>query len=109
MKKVYICSRYKGVSVEVMKNIQFARIYSRTAWEKGFFPITPHLYLPSFLDDGNKTERGAALKLACKAMEICAEVWVFGKRYSKGMEKEIAKAQELKKPIKYFDEYGEPL
>ena len=109
MKKVYICSRYKGTSVEVQKRLQLARIYSRIAWDKGFFPIAPHLYLPQFLDDGNKTERGAALKLGIKALKECAEVWVFGESYSNGMKKEIERAQELKKPIKYFDQRGEPL
>ena len=109
MKYVYICSRYKGTNNEVVKNIQLARIYSRMAWEKGFFPIAPHLYLPQILADDSKTERGAALKLGLKALEKCSQLWVFGRNFSKGMKAEIERAQELKKPIKYFDEYGEPL
>lgn len=109
MKKIYICSRYKGTAREITKHKQLARIYCRMAWDKGFFPIAPHLYLPQILDDENKTERGAALKLGLKALEACAEVWVFGKKISKGMRGEIERAAELKIPVKYFDEYGEPL
>lgn len=109
MKKIYICSRFKGSSVSVTKHIQLARIFCRMAWDKGFFPIAPHLYLPQFLDDGNKTERGAALKLGLKALEVCAEIWVFGKTISKGMKAEIERAETLKIPIKYFDEYGNAL
>lgn len=109
MERIFICSRFKGEARAVSKNKQLARIYSRMVWEKGFFPIAPHLYLPQVLDYGNKTERGAALKLGLKAIEQCAEVWVFGKAYSKGMKAAIERAAELNIPVKYFDEYGEPL
>lgn len=109
MKRIYICSPYKGTTNNVTKHKQLARVYCRIVWDKGFFPIAPHLYLPQFLDDGSKTERGAGLKLGLKALEVCAEMWVFGKTFSKGMKAEIERAETLKIPIKYFDEYGNAL
>ena len=107
MKRIYICSPYKGKTYNVEKHKQLARVYCRMAWDKGFFPIAPHLYLPQFLDDWSKTERSAALKYGLKALEQCAEIWVFGKKISTGMKAEIEKAEALKIPVKYFTEYGE--
>ena len=109
MKTIYICSPYKGTTNNVTKHRQLARVYCRMVWDKGFLPIAPHLYLPQFLDDGNKTERSAAIKLGLKVLEQCAEIWVFGENISKGMKAEIEHAETLKIPIKYFTEYGEPL
>ena len=109
MGSILICSRYTDEVRKIAKNKQLARIYCRMAWDKGFFPIAPHLYLPQVLDYGNKAERGAALKLSLKALEKCAEVWVFGGNYSKGMRAAIERAAVLNIPVKYFDEYGDPL
>lgn len=106
MKKIYICSRFEG---EKEKHKQLARIYCLMAWGKGFFPIAPHLYLPQFLDDGNKEQREAALQLGLKALEQCSEIWVFGQCVSEGMRREIKQAEALKIPVKYFDQFGEEL
>lgn len=106
MKKIYICTRYKSVSREG-KNKRLAQIYSRLAWDQGFFPIFPQLYLPQFLDDWSKTEREAAERLSMKAIEYCDEVWVFGKTIAKNVKDVIERAAELKIPVKYFTELGE--
>ena len=109
MERIYICSRFKSNNGDTEKHIQLARIYCRMAWDRGYFPIAPQLYLPQVLDYGNKTEREAALKLYLKALARCSELWVFGEHISKGMQAVIDKAKELRIPIKYFDEYGEAL
>lgn len=108
MKKIFICSRYKNASREG-KNKRLAQIYCRLAWDKGYFPIFPQLYLPQFLDDWSRVERDAAERLALKAIECCNEVWVFGKTLAVNVKNTIARAAELNIPVKYFDEYGEPV
>lgn len=109
MERIYICSRFKSNNGDTEKYTQLARIYCRMAWDRGYFPIAPQLYLPQVLDYGNKTERDAALKIYLKVVPRCSELWVFGIAISKSMQAVIDKAKELKIPVRYFDEYGEPL
>ena len=108
MKSVFICTRYKSAN-RTGKQRRLMTIYCRIAWDKGFFPIAPQLYLPQFLDDWSRTERVAAEKLSLKAIEYCSEVWVFGMTIAKNVKDEIARAAELNIPVKYFDEFGEPV
>ena len=109
MKKIYICARKKDVYGNTKKYKQYARIYCRIAWDKGLFPIAPNLYLPQFLDDTKTAEISDVRKLCCKALEVCAEVWVFGTTITKDMQAEIERAKELKIPVKYHDVHGDPL
>jgi len=98
---VYICSPFSG-NTEV--HIGMARAYCRFAVDKGYLPIAPHLLFPQFLDDADQFER----KLGCRFGEIlmdrCAEVWVFGSYFSKGMKAEIQRAKRKGYTIRYFNE-----
>lgn len=108
MKRVYICSNILSKSyVTRKKNLQMTRIYCRLVWEKGYFPIAPHLYLKQFLDDEDKNERKEAMRIDLQVLEQCAEMWVFGKVISWGMQEEIEQAKRLNLPIRYFNQYGE--
>ena len=108
MKKIYVCSR-RGRITSYEKYEQLARVYSRMVWDKGYFPITPDLYLPQFLDGFSKAELKAIARLKKASMKQCAEVWVFGTLISKDMQTDIKTAETLNIPVKYFDQYGEPL
>ncbi len=109
MKKVFICSPYKGATSSATKQKRLARVFCRKAWEVGYFPIAPHLYLPQFLDVWYVKERKTASNISLKAIEACAEMWVFGENFTKEMREAITQAEALKIPITYFDEYGELL
>jgi hypothetical protein len=98
---VYICSPYSG---NVNHNIKMAQKYSRFAVYKNFIPITPHIYFTQFLDDLNPTERKIAIQMNQSLMRLCSQVWVFGNKISKGMQKEIKYAQRKHIKIRYFKE-----
>ena len=87
MKKVYICSPYRG---DVETNVQNARKYCRAAVEMGCLPIAPHLLFPQFLDDDDITDRRRGMARAMELLFICDEVWVFGMNHpTAGMMQEI--------------------
>ena len=75
MKKVYICSPYRG---DVETNVQNARKYCRAAVELGCLPIAPHLLFPQFMNDDDPAERGVAIEMDFNLIGICDEIWAFG-------------------------------
>ena len=97
MKKVYICSPYRG---DVETNVQNARKYCRAAVELGCLPIAPHLLFPQFLDDDNPRERERGMIMAHELIFMCDELWVFGlDNPSEGMGKEICWAEGAGVPV----------
>jgi len=99
-KKVYICSPIGcGVGSQIK-----ARLYCRFAYDKGFDPICGYIYYPQFLDERNKDEKTAIVRFGLERMYEAKAVWVFGKRISPRMRAEIELAEDLKIPVKYFDE-----
>lgn len=102
MKKIFICSPYRG---DVKKNTQKARTYCRRAYEEGCIPIAPHLLFPQFLDEANEKERAAGIAMGLELMRDCDEVWVFGNATA-GMEQEIRFAVEHGKHV-WFKEIEE--
>ena len=97
MKKVYICSPYRG---DVETNVQNARKYCRAAVELGCLPIAPHLFFPQFMDDDDPAERRAAIKMGIDLIGVCAEIWVFGLDHpTEGMSMEIQHATSRNIPV----------
>ena len=97
MKKVYICSPYRG---DTETNVENARKYCRAAVELGCLPIAPHLFFPQFLDDDDITDRSRGMARAMELLSICDEVWVFGiDNLSEGMEKEVKWADSNSIPV----------
>ena len=97
MKKVvYIASAYSG-SIE--NNVELTRAYSRFAVSEGAFPLNPILNLHGVLDETDSRETALAIDL--ELLHRCDELWVFGTP-TKGMKREIAEAEKLKMPVKYF-------
>ena len=95
MRKVYICSPYRG---DVEKNVRNARSYCRMAVEEGAIPMAPHIYFTQFLDDADEAQRGIGIEAGIQLMLECDEVWVFGEP-TEGMKSEIGRAQENRMKI----------
>ena len=98
---VFVCSPFAGC---VRENVQNARRYSRFTYLSGYMPITPHLMYPLFLDDKQTKERQDGMDMGLRLLDLCEELWVFGDRYSSGMQREIAHAIARCMTIRYFDE-----
>ena len=99
-RKVYVASRYAGDEVA---NTTAAIGYCRRVIQDGYMPIASHLLYPQILDDKNPAERELGLSFGLALLQMCDEVWVFGK-VTKGMAGEIEEAKKLKKQIRYFEE-----
>jgi hypothetical protein len=99
-RKVYVASRYAG---DVVANTTAAIGYCRRVIQDGYMPIASHLLYPRILDDKNPAERELGLSFGLALLQMCDEVWVFGK-VTKGMAGEIEEAKKLKKQIRYFEE-----
>lgn len=99
MKKIFVCSPYRG---DVEKNRANALRYRNMAVRSGYLPYVPHLYFPQFLDDHDPEQREAGMAAGLEWLEICAEVWVFGKP-TEGMQIEIFHAEKLGKKVRWFN------
>lgn len=98
MKKVYICSPCRG---DYENNIQRAKEFSRAAVERGYIPITPHIYLTQFMDDAVPAERELGLSIGRELVLMCDELWAFGLDCpTAGMAAEIELARECGLPVR---------
>ncbi len=98
--KVYVVSRYAG---DIENNVLSAIRYCKFVITKGKMPIAAHLLYPQIVDDNVPAEREIGTMFGIALLEMCDEVWCFGKELSSGMEREIQEAKRLGKPIKYFN------
>lgn len=96
---VYVCSPFSG---NLESNVENTQRYCRFAVDSGFVPFAPHLLFPQFMYDEVPEERELALFMGIVMLTKCAELWVFGERISKGMSKEIHKAEARNMLIRYF-------
>lgn len=101
---VYICSPYSG---DIETNAENARKYSHFAVDNNAIPFAPHLLLPQYMSE--ETEREDAMLMNKVFLSKCDELWVFGKKITKGMTYEIEKAEKYSKPIRYFTDETEEL
>ena len=101
---VYICSPFAGA---IEYNLSRARGYCRLAVSKGYIPLAPHLHFPQFLDDSDSEQRKLGLFFALVLLGKCDEIWVFGRRISDGMAREIDVAKQRNIPLRHFNEKGE--
>ena len=73
----FVSSKYKG---DIEANIQKAREYGKIAFEMGFYPIVPHLYIPQILNDNDYKQRRLAQKaclefvIVCDVFMLCGEM-----------------------------------
>lgn len=101
---VYICSPFAG---EIEYNLSRARGYCRRAVSKGYIPLAPHIHFPQFMDDEDSEQRKLGLIFALVLLGKCDEVWVFGRRISEGMAREIDAAERRGILIRHFTDKGE--
>ena len=97
---VYICSSYAG---DVEKNTEAARAHCRFAVRRGCIPLAVHLLFPQFMDDEDPEQRKKALSFGLTLMDRCDEVWVFGKKVSKGMAVEMKWANRRGYVVRRFE------
>ena len=98
---VYICSPYAG---DIEGNARRAQTYCRFAVSQNYIPLAPHLYFPQFMDEDSLEERSLGIAFGLVLQGRCRDVWVFGRRISKGMAVEIEKARERNLRLRYFTE-----
>ena len=97
MKRVFICSPYRG---NIVENTHNAEHYCKMAIKAGFLPIAPHLYFTRFFNEDSEEERDIGIAMGIELMHLCDEMWVFGKA-TEGMKREI-KAWKGRLAIKYI-------
>ena len=98
---VYICSPYAG---DIEENARRAQEYCRFSVSQNYIPLAPHLYFPQFMDEDSLEERSLGISFGLVLQSRCREVWVFGRRISKGMAVEIEKAKKRNLRLRYFTE-----
>ena len=85
MKKIFICSPLRG---NIKKNQSNAKKYARDVSLSGNIPIVPHIYFTQFLNENDEQERLQGIKSGIALMDICDEMYVYGKP-TEGMKMEI--------------------
>jgi len=88
----YVCSPFRG---DAEKNKERAKEYSRSVFDAGYIPITPHLYFTNFLSDDNPKERTAGMEMGLALLPHCRVLLVCGDQITEGMKTEIQHAQKL--------------
>lgn len=100
MKKVFICSPYRG---DIEENTKVAREFGRLAAMCDYVPVIPHLVFPQFLDDNDPQERILGITLGAELLKGCDMMWVVGSKVTRGMQFEIDIAKNIKLPIRCYD------
>lgn len=98
---VFICSPFAG---DITENTKKAKQYMQFAIKAGVTPFAPHLLYPQVLDENDPEQRELGLCLGIIWLYKCNELWVFGRRITNGMQREIAKANKRGIPVRRFNE-----
>ena len=91
MKLIYVCSAYEGADSDYKAAVEYGRYVKRA----GGVPIIPHIMYHGILKDTEFEEKEAIICICRSFMELCSEVWVFGKRRTFNVKEEIALARNL--------------
>ena len=100
MKKIFVCSPYRG---DIEGNTKTAASVARILSEAGYMPIVPHLYFPNFLREEDQHERILGIELGIELMKECDKIWIIGTKITTGMEFELETAKELQIPVEMYD------
>ena len=98
IKKVFVCSPYKGNYFKRKSNIKKAKEYCQNIASYGMIPIAPHLYFTQFLNDKSLKQRTLGLAMGLELLKQCNYIYVYGKPTA-GMEIEIKSAKKYGIPI----------
>lgn len=102
MKKIFICSPFRG---NIEENKKAAQFFAKVIIGTGRIPIAPHLYFPQFLDEDDPNERMNGIEMGLELMDVCDEVYVLGFNITEGMRFELNHAREKRIPVRLYDEY----
>ena len=97
MKKVYICAPLGG---DIEGNLEKVKRYTKYALICGTAPVVPHFYALC-LNDANKAEREIGLAAGLSMLWFCDEIWIFGDKFTEGMQSEISFCKNLNIRIRY--------
>ena len=100
MKKIFVCSPYRGNIEENTKRAIFA---ARVICNCGYIPVVPHLYFPQFLNDDDQFERIKGIEYGIELMKGCDQLWLIGTEISKGMECDREVAKKIRIPVILHD------
>ena len=87
MKKVFVCSPYRG---DIDKNTKAAREYCKIEIMQGNAPFASHLMFPQFLEEDNPADREKGIRAGLEIMRACDELHVYGEKITEGRSREIA-------------------
>ena len=98
---IYVASPLAG---DIEGNVKRAYEHCRYVVANQAIPFAPHAYFSGFLDDGIKEERSIGMFLGREMLKKCSALWAFcdNGEPSDGMKEEIALAEELGIPVRYF-------
>ena len=106
-KKVFICSPFHprgdtaGQRAEDLRhNRQRARLACEYAVSCGYLPLAPHMFFPTFLDENAPRERELGIQFGLEWLGECQELWIIGRRITRGMKREIAAARAMNIPVR---------
>lgn len=102
MKKIFICSPFRG---NIEENKKAAQFFAKVIIGTGRVPVAPHLYFPQFLDEENPNERMNGIEMGLELMDVCDEVYVLGFNITEGMKFELDHARAKHIPVRLYDEY----
>lgn len=107
MKRVYIAGPISGGTLETLANIRRGLKAASRAIKLGHAVFSPHLdfQLNLVAEPGDVLSVAEYQDNSMAWLEVSNEVWVLpGYESSKGTEREILRARELRIPIKYLTE-----
>lgn len=98
---IYVASPLAG---DIEGNLKRANEHCRFVVANEAIPFAPHVFFSGFLKDEIPEERSIGMFLGREMLKKCAALWAFcdDGEPSQGMQTEIALAQELGIPVRYF-------
>ena len=97
MKKVFVCYQNEDKQIEEIETLAICK-YIRA---KGYLPIAPKIYLPSFLTD-EESDRGFGRTAKLSLLYVCDELWYTGDTITRDMTEEICLVMEKQKIVQYI-------
>lgn len=95
MKRIFICSPYRG---DIQANTARALELCRFVLRAGHAPFAPHLFYPQMLDDGDQEQRAAGIAAGMAWLDACDAVLRAGP-ISEGMYHELKHAERVGKRV----------
>ena len=104
-KTVYISSTYEIPTKKKSQEAQKASYikHSWFAFEECVIPLSAHELFRWHLQEDDPEQRQLGLELGLNLLHRCDELWVFGLKVDDDMAREIAEAESIDIPVRYFN------